>query len=275
MRYSLPFRAEAIRRAQESDRPISQIAAELEMPVSTLRSWVRAERGADPSRSAVAESLELAGESVAAETPEPAGETVEKVVAAVPSAEPSGPPEVHIPTPVKVGAPWWAYLALTALVAVTATLSTLIHAPAPVYRAGVIVHLLSLVLGFGAILLIDWHGLLWAAGRRGIHEVQRVAQAAGPLIWTSVGGLLASGIVLRPDLHAPLVWLKMSAVLIICLNGLAAGGLAHRLATLSPLQTPPTLPAGLRRRLFVTGVASHLAWWTAIAIGLITNAHRM
>ena len=264
MPYSMPFRTEAIRRAQESDRPISQIAVELDMPVSTLRGWVRADRESGSARRS------------AAEAPEPVGERVDPDVnIAAPEVTTSGPAEALVPRAAMVGRhPWLACLALAGLVGVTMALSTLIHAPAPVYRAGVIVHLLSLVLGFGAILLIDWHGFLWAAGRRGIHEVQRVAQAAGPLIWASIGGLLASGIVLRPDLHAPLVWLKMAAVLIICLNGLAAGGLAHRLATLAPQQTPHTMPVVLRRRLLVAGVVSHVSWWTAIAVGLITNAHR-
>ena len=38
-----------------------------------------------------------------------------------------------------------------------------------VHRMGLCVHILALVVSFGAILVIDWIGLLWLLGKREIH----------------------------------------------------------------------------------------------------------
>ena len=66
------------------------------------------------------------------------------------------------------------------------------------------VHVMGLVIGLGAVLLVDWYGLVWMAGLRTLSECLRLAQAAHPLIWLGSGLLLASGIGLAPDAPDPL-----------------------------------------------------------------------
>ena len=48
--------------------------------------------------------------------------------------------------------------------------------------------------------MIDVYGVLWLFGHRTLAEVTALAAAAHGIIALGVGGLLASGIALRPDL---------------------------------------------------------------------------
>jgi hypothetical protein len=166
-----------------------------------------------------------------------------------------------------------AYLAVTELLALSVVLSAVIHPSRGVYTAGVVVHLISLVIGFGAVVLVDWFGVLWLTGRRQLGEVGRTAEAANPLIWAAIVGLIASAAVLKPNLASGLTWVKIAAVLLICLNGVSLSAVGKGLSGQSAY-TPQSLPASLRRRLVTATVASHLGWWTAIAIGLVTNIRR-
>src|SRR4051812_10967608 len=56
------------------------------------------------------------------------------------------------------------------------------------------VHLASLVAGFGAVMVIDWTGLLWMLGRRTFLDVTRTADALHLMIWLGLAGLTFSGI---------------------------------------------------------------------------------
>src|SRR5690349_17996963 len=71
-------------------------------------------------------------------------------------------------------------------------------------RVALFVHLASLVAGFGAVLVIDWTGLLWICGRRTFLDVTRTADALHLLIWLGLAGLTFSGILLQPDACVPL-----------------------------------------------------------------------
>lgn len=165
------------------------------------------------------------------------------------------------------------YLAVAEVLALSVALSAVIHPSQAVYRAGVVIHLLSLVIGFGAVVLVDWHGILWLRGRRELVEASHVAEAANPLIWTALVGLLASATVLKPNLASELTWVKIAAVLLICLNGVSLLALPRMLYALAP-RTPGELPTRLRRRLLGSAATSHLGWWTAIAIGIATDIRR-
>ncbi len=167
-----------------------------------------------------------------------------------------------------------AYLAAAQLLALSVALSALIHPPSGVYRAGVVVHVLCLVVGFGAVVLVDWYGLLWIAGRRELSEARRLAEGAAPLIWASIVGLLASATVLRPDLGEVLTWVKLISVLVIVLNGVWVSTLSRMFAGLPAQQGLVELPSRLRARLLSSALVSQLSWWVAIAIGLITSARR-
>ena len=127
------------------------------------------------------------------------------------------------------------------------------------------VHLAALVLGMGAVLSLDWFGLMWMLGRQDLLSLVRVAQVAHTPIWLGLAGLSLSGVLLAPDTSAPLTVLKLVAVLVVALNGLSAAQVQQRLLACEG-RTPP-------RRLLLTAVlvatVSQAGWWTATVVGFL------
>lgn len=128
-------------------------------------------------------------------------------------------------------------------------------------------HLASLVLGFGAVLTVDWFGFLWAVRQRSMLAVLQIAHGAHTLVWLGLTGLLVTGMLLSPDLSAGLTVLKLLAVLGVGLNGLRVVGVQRRIANLG--DRPP--PTDLLRQGAGTVLVSQLCWWTAMAIGFLNG----
>jgi hypothetical protein len=133
-------------------------------------------------------------------------------------------------------------------------------------------HVISLVIAFGAVLVIDWHGLLWLFGRRGLSESTRLAAAAGPLIWGGLFGLIASGALLHPNLSSPLTVIKLLLVLMVAWNGAAMTTLRRRMAQLPPYVKPTDLPVRDWAMLMSATVISQVGWWGAILIGFVNSS---
>ena len=144
-----------------------------------------------------------------------------------------------------------------------------------VARAALFVHLMSMAVGFGAVVMIDVYGLLWLFGFRTLSELVALSTAAHSVIAVGVGGLLASGIALRPDLGSPLARFKLLLVLALMLNGVAAQRmLQHMKKTLPGAVRGANIPwAGFQRGL-TAALVSQATWWGSIAIGFITSANR-
>jgi hypothetical protein len=149
------------------------------------------------------------------------------------------------------------------------TLSTAVHADTFVHHVAVVLHVLSMVVAFGAVILVDWHGFLWLIGRRDLAETIRLDGAATPLIWGGLAGMLATGVFLNPHLNNPMTDLKLAAVLVLSLNGIMLIPLMRRLARLTPDASFKDLAVGQRVHLLLCLVISQLCWWTAIVIGFI------
>ena len=130
-------------------------------------------------------------------------------------------------------------------------------------------HILAMVVAFGAILLVDWHGFLWLIGRRELAETIRLDGAAGPLIWSGTAVLLFSGALLSPDLSNPLTVVKLAAVLVLMLNGIKLIPLMRRLVVMPPTTTFAALPIGQRIHMLLCLGISQLCWWSAIVIGFV------
>jgi hypothetical protein len=122
------------------------------------------------------------------------------------------------------------------------------------------VHLGSVVIGFGPVLLVDWFGFLWLVGRRSFADVVRTAQGAHTPTWAGFAGLLASGLFLGLPAGP-----KAFAVLIIGLNGVYAGIL---LKELKRHADPPTF---LLIRSAAATLISQAAWWTALVLGYLSS----
>jgi hypothetical protein len=144
-----------------------------------------------------------------------------------------------------------------------------------VTRVALFIHLVSMAVGFGAVIVIDVYGILWLLGQRNLAELVDLDTAAHTVIAIGVGGLLASGIALQPDLGTPLAWFKMLLVLALMLNGLAAQRMLVRLRkTLPPTTRGASIPWAAFQRGLAAAMVSQASWWGAIAIGFITNANR-
>lgn len=142
-------------------------------------------------------------------------------------------------------------------------------------RAALFVHLVSLAIGFGAVIMVDVYGLLWLFGFRTLADVVELATVAHTVIALGVGGLLASGIALHPDLGTPMSRFKMVLVLVLMLNGVAAPRLLHRMKkTLPPETRGGNIPWSGFQRMLAAAMISQSTWWGSIAIGFITNGNR-
>ncbi|TQJ38101.1 hypothetical protein FBY33_0093 [Arthrobacter sp. SLBN-112] len=148
-------------------------------------------------------------------------------------------------------------------------LSAAVFVDGYVHSIDLVVHDLFLVVAFGAIILVDWHGFLWLIGRRTLREIIRLDGAATPLIWGGLFGMLATGVFLSPHLENPMTDVKLAAVLVLSLNGIMLIPLMRRLARLPAEATFRDLTLGQRTHLVSCLVVSQLCWWTAIIIGFI------
>ena len=129
-------------------------------------------------------------------------------------------------------------------------------------------HLTCLVVGFGAVLTVDWFSLRWLLRREPLGTVLTAARGAHLLIWLGLVGLLVSGAALGPDTSSGLVRVKLLAVLVVGINGLLLGRVRDRLAAAEgPVPWPALLPG------VAAATISQLGWWTATLIGFV-NANR-
>jgi len=144
-----------------------------------------------------------------------------------------------------------------------------------VTRVALFVHVMSMAVGFGSVVMVDVYGLLWLFGQKTLAGVVELATVAHTVIAGAVGGLMASGIALRPDLGSPLARFKMILVLVLMLNGAAAQRMLHRMKqTLPPDTRGANIPWAGFQRVMTAAMISQSTWWGAIAIGFITNANR-
>ncbi|MEW1912003.1 hypothetical protein AB0442_26770 [Kitasatospora sp. NPDC085895] len=144
-----------------------------------------------------------------------------------------------------------------------------VRTDASLHTVALFVHLVALVVGFGAVLAVDYTGALWLLGRC---TLAQAVESTGPLhvpVWAGLAGLTASGILLEPQLDSPLTRVKLLLVLLIALNGVHATALTKRLEAAGPGRP--------ERRLLVRGalsaLVSQLGWWGALAIGFWNTQH--
>ncbi|MBB5478874.1 hypothetical protein [Micromonospora parathelypteridis] len=125
-------------------------------------------------------------------------------------------------------------------------------------------HLTCLVVGFGAVLTVDWFSLRWLLRREPLGTVLVAARGAHLLIWLGLVGLLASGAALGPDTSSGLVWVKLLAVLVVGVNGLFLGRVRDRLVAVEGRPPWSVLLPGV-----AAATISQIAWWTATLVGFL------
>ncbi|MFI9045616.1 hypothetical protein [Streptomyces sp. NPDC053427] len=163
---------------------------------------------------------------------------------------------------------WWtvaaAALAVCAAWGAAVWVSGHLQADASLHTAALFVHLATLVLGFGAVLVADYYGLLWLTGRMALTDALDSAARLHTPIWAGLAGLVGSGMLLHPDTSSTLTRIKLVMVLLLSLNGLQAGLLNRRMAARRPSEQPP-------RRFLAWGAGSALisqvCWWGTVITG--------
>ncbi|MFF0477021.1 hypothetical protein [Streptomyces sp. NPDC004284] len=128
-------------------------------------------------------------------------------------------------------------------------------------------HVAFLVVGLGAVLAVDWFAVLWLTGKRPLSGVLDTAVALQTPIWAGLGGLVVSGLFLRPDLHSPLTLVKLGLVVAVTLNGLWA----HRLGQLLAAHRSTAVPRRLLVRSGLAAAVSQTGWWGACLIGFLNS----
>ncbi|WP_216373029.1 hypothetical protein [Streptomyces tailanensis] len=166
---------------------------------------------------------------------------------------------------------WWtvaaaALMACLSLVA-CAWISQHLRVDASLHTAALFVHLASLVLGFGAVLVADYYGLLWMTRRCTLHDALAGTARLHVPIWAGLAGLVVSGVMLSPDLASTITRTKLALVLALTLNGLQAGLLNRRMA--QHASTP--LPERLLVWGATTALVSQVCWWGATVIGFLNR----
>jgi len=145
-------------------------------------------------------------------------------------------------------------------------ISTLVNPPQWLQLVALFVHLISLVVGFGSVLAVDWYGLLSLSHRVTVGDVLLTAERMTPLIWIGLAGLTTSGVFLKPDLNSWLVVVKLFCVIGVGIVGV----LALATSRLMERQMPTPARSLIHRGMVLAG-ASQSFWWTAVVIGFVTN----
>jgi hypothetical protein len=160
-----------------------------------------------------------------------------------------------------------AAAAAISLLAAAIWLSSHVHPSPALHDIALFVHLCSLVLGFGAVLVGDYFFALWALRRSTFTEAVSSASRLHLLVWSGLVGLVLSGMLLEPNLHSGTTVLKLALVAVLTVNGLQATMLTERMKSISGTPPIPLLAWGA-----ATTAISQLCWWGAIVIGFLNSA---
>lgn len=134
-------------------------------------------------------------------------------------------------------------------------------------------HLLSLVIGFGAVMVIDSFGLLWIFKRVRLSTVMRTADVTQRLIWIGWTGLVFSGsglLIIRGSIDQALI-IKLFFVALLGLNGVY---LHFIKSGFSGIADDQPLPALYYFRITLASSVSQLGWWGAMLIGFLHHNWR-
>jgi hypothetical protein len=182
----------------------------------------------------------------------------------MPTARPSTD---HTPAPPRRGRTLLLLLAVTALWCLAVLGSTAIDPDRTVRHFFKFVHIMALVLGFGAVLAVDTCGIAVLLGRRSPAFATRVAATVDPAIWAGYVVITLSGLMLSPHLTSVPMWIKLVAALLAGWNGVLARGTMRALLATPRDATLAAVPRSLTVRVLGHAVLSQVAWWTAAIIG--------
>jgi hypothetical protein len=138
----------------------------------------------------------------------------------------------------------------------------------PLFYTFLFMHLASLVVGFGAVIVIDSFGLLWLFKKVPLSQVMKVAETTQKLIWIGWGGMVISGLVLitSKGYVDNLTKIKIFFVLMIGLNGIYLHFIKKGM---EKIQDGEAVPRLIMLRTALASTISQTGWWGAMFIGFI------
>ncbi len=138
------------------------------------------------------------------------------------------------------------------------------------YHILLFIHLVSLLVGFGSVLVIDTFGLLWLLKKVKLSFVNSVANVTQRLIWLGWLGLVLSGVPLlyMKGSISGLTTLKIAFVLMIGLNGVFLHFIKK---SMDGVTDDSVLPNITKFRITLATFISQFGWWGAIIIGFLNN----
>lgn len=139
-----------------------------------------------------------------------------------------------------------------------------------VYHILLFTHLISLIIGFGAVVVIDTSGILWIFKKISLPFIIKVAEITQPLIWIGWSGLVLSGIpllILKGSISS-ITTIKLFTVIMLGLNGIYLHFIKKGL---SKINNPEYFPKILSFRIALATFISQICWWTAIIVGFLNN----
>src|SRR3989338_592845 len=138
----------------------------------------------------------------------------------------------------------------------------------PTFYIFLFIHLVSLIVGFGAVIVIDSMGLLWLFGRIKLQFLGKVAGITQALIWIGWSGLVLSGIglILHKGYIDNLTIIKLFFVVLLGFNGIFLHYLKHALKEFEKTNKITNI---FKFRMGLATSISQMGWWGAIFIGFI------
>ncbi len=127
-------------------------------------------------------------------------------------------------------------------------------------------HLACLIVGFGAVLTVDYTAARDLLLHRSFGHAVRLAGRLDIPIWLGYAGLVGTGVLLHPTYTDGGTQLKLAMVAAVGLNGAYVIRLRRQLAACG--ETPPAL---LVIRGGLAATVSQCAWWGAALIGFLHN----
>lgn len=165
---------------------------------------------------------------------------------------------------------WAVIIGLYASLALGASL-----APPPLlHMAALFAHLGSVIVGLGAAVVLEFTGLLWIADRRSLHDLRTNERLISMVAWAGIVGLMVSGAFLGPNLSDPMTVVKMLAVLLVGMNGVAMTRLTAELGRLPARARFASIPRRVKVWCVWSAAVSQVGWWTAVIIGMLNTASR-
>jgi hypothetical protein len=137
--------------------------------------------------------------------------------------------------------------------------------------AALFVHLVCVPIGFGTVVMSAVFTMRWLSGRCRLREVQALANVTHPLMAAGLGGLIASGLALEPDLQSTMMRVKLLLLLVVMLNAVRMRRWSGRLEVLAPDVAGDNVPWPVIRNVVGGAVLTQAAWVGAIVIGFLTT----